>query len=136
MTLAAPLGCAEPQAVRDTEMEDIDDRTMSIRLDRNDVSRLFEENIEKLVASQAFGAWERQAVTGALAAVAIYPIRNETEQDVDAALNALLSKFEDDLVGRSVVVVIRYERPPMLISVARLQHCADSYAHSGRSHAR
>lgn len=125
MSLAAPLGCADPHTVRDTEMEDIDERTMSVRLDRNDVTRLFEENIDKLVGSSAFGAWERQADTGALAAVAIYPIRNETEQDVDAALNALLSKFEDDLVGRSVVDVISYENQPMLIAEAQLQQSAD-----------
>lgn len=125
MIFGALPGCAEPQTVRDTEMRDIDDRTMSVRLDRNDVWRLFEENIEKLVASPTFGAWQRQADTGALAAVAIYPIRNETEQDVDAALNALLSKFEDDLVGRSVVDVISYENQPMLIAEAQLQQTAD-----------
>lgn len=121
MLSLSPLGCAEPQAVSDAEMKEIDTHTMSVRLDRNDVERIYAENIEKLVESPAFGAWESQAAAGASVAVATYPIRNETEQEVDSALQALLSKFEQALVGRDVVDVISHENQPDLIAEAELQ---------------
>src|SRR5690554_42328 len=121
MLLLSPLGCAEPQAVSDAEMTEIDTHTMSVRLDRNDVERIYAENIEKLVESPAFGAWEGQAAAGASVSVATYPIRNETDQEVDSALQALLSKFEQALVGRDVVDVISHENQPDLIAEAELQ---------------
>ncbi|MFW5966706.1 MAG: hypothetical protein ACOCV2_04260, partial [Persicimonas sp.] len=50
--LFVPLSCAQPQYVRDTEKEDIDEAAMSTRFDRKDLDRLYEDNIDKLLSSR------------------------------------------------------------------------------------
>lgn len=105
----------------------MDQRTMSIRLDRRDVNRLFSGNIDKLTHSSIYETWTRQADQGAFAAVTIFPITNETTQDVGPALDALLSKFETGLVGQSVVDVISRENQPTMIAETENQQ-SDSYS--------
>jgi PBP1b-binding outer membrane lipoprotein LpoB len=124
--LLLPLGCAEPQYVRDTEMEDIDEYTMSTRFDRKDIDRLYEDNIDKMLSSRITKTWERQAASGSPPVVAIFPMRNETSEHIGTSLDALLSKFETDLVNRSAADVVSHETQPELIAEIKRQQ-SDAY---------
>lgn len=119
--LMLPLGCAEPQYVRDTEMEDMDEYTMSLRFDRKDIDRLYKENIDKLLSSRITNTWEREAASGNAPVVAIFPMRNETTEHISKSLDALLSKFETDLVNNSAADVVSHENQPELIAEIKRQ---------------
>jgi PBP1b-binding outer membrane lipoprotein LpoB len=125
-TLALPLGCAEPQYVRDTEKEDIDEYTMSLRFDRKDLDRLYEDNIDKLLSSRINKTWDREAAGGNPPVVAIFPMRNETSEHIGPQLDTLLSKFETDLVNRSAADVVSHENQSELIAEIKRQQ-SDAY---------
>ncbi len=124
--LALPLGCAKPQYVRDTEKEDMDEYTMSLRFDRKDLDRLYKDNIDKMMSSRITKTWERQASGGDAPVVAIFPMRNETSEHIGPSLDALLSKFETDLVNRSAADVVSHENQPELIAEIKRQQ-SDAY---------
>jgi len=113
--------CGKPQYVRDTEEPRLDEYTMSLRLDREDLNRLYEENAAKLFASSIVDQWARQAATGTAPVVAIFPMRNETSEHIDSGLDALLSKFETDLVNNSAADVVSHENQPDLIAEVKRQ---------------
>jgi PBP1b-binding outer membrane lipoprotein LpoB len=119
-------GCKSPEYVRDTDRPDIDEAAMSTRLDRKDLDRLYQENVRLLVDSKIAREWDRIAAAGDPAVVAIFPIRNETSEHVSEALDALLSKFETDLVNQSSAEVVSYESQPDLIAEIKTQQ-ADGY---------
>ncbi len=118
---ASAIGCGKPQYVRDTEEPRLDDYTMSLRLDREDLNRLYEENAKKLLASNVVQQWERTAATGTAPVVAIFPMRNETSEHIEQGLDALLSKFETDLVNDSAADVVSHENQPDLIAEVKRQ---------------
>lgn len=120
------VGCGKPQYVRDTEEPRIDDYTMSLRLDREDLNRLYEENSKKLMSAKIMNQWSRQAATGTPPVVAIFPMRNETSEHIEQGLDALLSKFETDLVNNSDADVVSHENQPDLIAEIKAQQ-ADVY---------
>lgn len=124
--LSLPLGCAQPQYVRDTEKEDIDEYTMSLRFDRKDLDRLYEDNIDKLMSSRISDTWERQAASGDAPVVAIFPMRNETSEHIGPQLDTLLSKFETDMVNRSAADVVSHENQSELIAEIKRQQ-SDAY---------
>ena len=124
--LVVPLGCAKPQYVRDTEMTDIDEYTMSLRFDRKDLDRLYKENIDKLLSSRISKQWERDAATGKAPVVAIFPMRNETSEHISNNLDTLLSKFETDLVNQSAADVLSHKDQPDLIAEIKRQQ-SDAY---------
>lgn len=122
--LAAALclsACGKPQYVRDTEEPRIDDYTMSLRLDREDLNRLYEDNAKKLMSSPIVKQWERTAATGTAPVVAIFPMRNETSEHIEQGLDALLSKFETDLVNKTPADVVSHENQPDLIAEVKRQ---------------
>ncbi len=113
--------CGKPQYVRDTEEPRLDDYTMSLRLDREDLNRLYDENAKKLMASKIVNQWDRSAATGTTPVVAIFPMRNETSEHIEQGLDALLSKFETDLVNGSSIDVVSHESQPDLIAEVKRQ---------------
>jgi PBP1b-binding outer membrane lipoprotein LpoB len=113
--------CGKPQYVRDTEEPRIDDYTMSLRFDREDLNRLYEENAKELLRSSVAKEWERQAAMGDPPVVAIFPMRNETSEHIEQGLDALLSKFETDLVNKSAADVVSHENQPDLIAEIKRQ---------------
>lgn len=115
------VGCGKPQYVRDTEEPRIDDYTMSLRFDREDLNRLYDENAKELLRSGIAKQWERQAATGTPPVVAIFPMRNETSEHIEQGLDALLSKFETDLVNKSEADVVSHENQPDLIAEIKRQ---------------
>lgn len=125
-------GCGQPKYVRDTDEPRIDEYTMSLRFDREDLERLYEDNIHELLNSRITREWDR----GESPNVAIFPFRNETSEHIDNQLDTLLTKFETDLVNRTNASVVSHQDQPELIEEVRRQQ-ADAYnpseiAHYGR----
>ena len=118
--LVAPA-CGGPTYVRDTEEPELDSYTMSLRFDRRDLDRLYEDNIKKLLSSGILKTWEKQSAMGNAPVVAIFPMRNETSEHIGPQLDTLLSKFETDLVNKSPVDVVSHENQPQLIAEVRQQ---------------
>lgn len=116
-------GC-KPQYVRGSEKEELDEYAMSLRLDRKDLNKLYDENIDKMMNASIISQWERQAAQGTAPVVAIFPMRNETDQNL--ALDALLSKFETDLVNQTPVDVVSHENQSELIAEIKRQQ-SDAY---------
>lgn len=113
--------CGKPQYVRDTQEPRLDEYTMSLRFDRKDLDRLYQENAKSLFSSSVVHDWNRQATTGTKAVVAVFPMRNETSEHIENGLDALLSKFETDLVNKAAVDVVSYENQPDLIAEIKRQ---------------
>jgi len=113
-----------PSYVRDTEMKEIDEYAMSTGLDRRDLDRLFDDNAKSLLSSGIMSTWKERSHVGKLAAVAIFPIKNETTEHIDRQLDALLSKFETRLVNAGFLNVISHERQRTLVEELRLQQSA------------
>lgn len=122
--LCVPIACAQPQYVRDTEKEDIDEAAMSTRFDRKDLDRLYEDNIDKLLSSRISKDWDRDASSDNPPVVAVFPMRNETSEHLQ--LDALLRKFETDLVNNTGVDMVSHEDQEDMISEVKRQQ-ADSY---------
>ncbi|MFB6263607.1 MAG: hypothetical protein ABEL76_08295 [Bradymonadaceae bacterium] len=109
----------KPQYVRGSEKEDLDKQAMSLKLDRKDLQRLYKKNKDKLLNSSIVQQWNRQAREKKPPVVAIFPMRNETNQSL--AVDALLSKFETDLVNKTQADVISHERQSELIAEVKRQ---------------
>jgi uncharacterized protein (TIGR02722 family) len=116
-------GC-KPQYVRGSEKEDLDEAAMSMKLDRKDLNKMYNETIDKMMNASIVSQWERTATQGDAPVVAIFPMRNETDQDL--ALDALLSKFETDLVNRSPATVVSHENQQEMIAEIKRQQ-SDAY---------
>ncbi len=116
-------GC-KPQYVRGSEKDDIDEAAMSMRLDRKDLEKLYKKTVDRMMSASIVQQWNRQAATGDAPVVAIFPMRNETNQNL--ALDALLSKFETDIVNQTSADVISHERQAELIAEIKRQQ-SDAY---------
>jgi hypothetical protein len=115
-------GCA-PQAMRggpDTENPDLDRPAMSVKLDRDDITYLVADYLERLEASSF---WQ-QAVKGAARppVVAIWPIQNATSQHLDDQMLTLLSSIETSLVNTASVRVVDRSRQEALATEIGIQH--------------
>lgn len=120
-------GCGRPKYVRDTDEPRLDEYAMSLRFDRKDLDRLYDDNIKELLRSNAVKQWERTAAThNAPPVVAVFPMRNETSEHIGPQLDTLLSKFETDLVNRTPASVVSYENQPDLIAEIKRQQ-SDAY---------
>jgi PBP1b-binding outer membrane lipoprotein LpoB len=73
------------------------------------------------MASSIVKQWERTAGSGTPPVVAIFPMRNETSEHIEPSLDALLSKFETDLVNGTAADVVSHENQPDLIAEVKRQ---------------
>ena len=121
LALTALTACGEPQYVRDTEEPRLDEYTMSLRFDRKDLDRLYEENSDVMMKSGIVKQWEREAASGKPPVVAVFPINNETSEHIESQLDALLSRIETDLVNKSPADVVSHENQPELIAEIKRQ---------------
>lgn len=135
LLLLAP-GCGGPSYVRGSENPELDEYAMSTGLDKKDLETLFDENVKSLLNSGAMRRWKDMSREGDEATVAIFPVRNETSEHIDSQLDALLSKFETELVNSGYVSVISRERQKQLVEELKLQQSAafdpDQAAQLGR----
>ena len=121
LTLSALACSSGPTYVTDSEEPSLDTYTMSLRLDRKDLDKLYDENVDALISSAITKQWERDAAGGRPPTVAIFPMRNETSEHIGPQLDALLSKFESDLVNKSPADVVSYENQPTLVAEVKRQ---------------
>jgi uncharacterized protein (TIGR02722 family) len=119
MAVSVPLAaCGGPQPVRGDDVEGLDDEAMSTGLDRRDLQKLMHENMKALQASAVIRRW--QSENGPT--VAVMPLRNETSEHVDSALDALISDIETTLVNAGHVRIVSLERQPQMIEEVRRQY--------------
>lgn len=114
--------CGGPTAVRGSDVAGLDDAAMSTGLDRRDLQQMLKTNLDSLQASAAVRRWESEDRP----TVAILPIRNETSEHVEGALDALISDIETELVNAGHVRVISVADQPDLIEQVRSQQ-TDAY---------
>lgn len=114
VTLVAGSGCAA-RAVRGgegTAYPDLDRPAMSVTLDRDDITYLVSDYLERLEPSPF---WQ-QTIKGAPQppVVAIWPIQNATTQHLDDQMLTLLSSIETALVNTGDVRVVDRSRQESL----------------------
>lgn len=79
--------CGGARPVRGEDVEGFDDEAMSTGLDKRDLAKLLHENMKTLQGSAALKRWEKEEQPR----VAVMPLRNETSEHVDSALESLIS---------------------------------------------
>ena len=116
------LGCGGgPAYVRGSEVPDLDKATMSTKLDKIDLEKLFKENSASFEKSGLVRKWKTSTKDIRLA---IFPIRNETSEHIDSQLDTLLGKFETALINEGTVTVISRENQRMLVEELKQQRSA------------
>ena len=121
LAAAALAGCG-PKAVRGDEVAGLDDQAMSTGLDRRDLQKLLKENLDTLQNAAVVKRWEKEDRP----AVAVLPLRNETSEHIDSALQALNSDIETALVNAGHVRVVSLEQQPALMQEVKQQQ-SDAY---------
>lgn len=125
LVAATASGCASGgEHERGSEDPELDDRAMSLRLDRNDLAEMYNENFVDLIESDIMAQWKAQAETGEPPVVAMFPIRNETSEHIREPLDTFLSKFENQLVKHSPVKVVDRDRQEELMREVKRQQSA------------
>jgi len=127
LALAAMLasqGCV-PRAMRGgegTQNPDLDRQALSVKLDRDDITYLVADYLERLEAS----AFWQQTIKGASQppVVAIWPIQNATSQHLDDQMLMLLSSIETSLVNTGELRVVDRSRQEELAAEIGIQHDA------------
>lgn len=117
ITFSAFTGCGA-NYVRGDEVEGLDDLAMSTGLDKKDLEKLFDKNIDSLMTSAVAAKWKE---SGDPPLVSIFPIANETSEHIRDSLDALLSKMETQLVNSGVVTMIDHGQQDALIAEIRKQ---------------
>jgi penicillin-binding protein activator len=110
------LGCG-PKAVRGEEVAGLDDQAMGTGLDRRDLERLLHDNMAALQASAVVKRWQ----TEDRPTLAVLPLRNETSEHVESALEALASDIETQLVNAGHVRLISREMQSQLMAEVQKQ---------------
>ena len=85
-TTALPA-CGGPQPVRGEEVEGLDDEAFSTGLDRRDLEKMLNENMKVLQSSAIIQRWENEKSP----TIAVLPLKNETSEHVDSALESRYS---------------------------------------------
>lgn len=116
-------GCAGPQAVRGEDTPGLDNAAMSTSLDRKDLEKALKINMEALRTSKLMAQWEAEVDP----TVGVLPLRNETSEHIDSALNALMTEIESQLINFAPVRVISLEDQPSLIEEIRTQQQSGAY---------
>jgi uncharacterized protein (TIGR02722 family) len=117
-SLLLAIACGSPQPIRGEEVEGFDDQAMSTGLDKRDLQRMLHENMQALQSSAVIKRWESENRP----TLAVLPMKNETSEHVDPALDALISDIETKLVNAGHVRVISMEQQPQLVEEIRRQY--------------
>ncbi len=123
--VAASLGCSGPKAVRGgdgTGNRGLDQRAMSVTLDKLDIDYLVAENLKKLETSRF---WTRTVEpAGEPPTLAIWEIENATTQHLSDQMLELLQSIETHLVNTGDVRVVSRGRQQQLAKEIGLQRGA------------
>jgi uncharacterized protein (TIGR02722 family) len=113
------VGCAHhTRAVRGDDEPGLDSAAMSTGLDRRDLQRMLNENMEKMRTSAVVQRWMSENRPP----VSVLPLKNETSEHIDGPLQALISDVETKLIEWGGVRVISLENQQDLLSEIRRQY--------------
>jgi len=132
-TLAVTVGCTvalsgcSKEYRRAADDPEIDYYAMSLRFDRRDINKLYEEVRGELISSAIVEEWNRGAGEGQKPTVALFPMKNNTSEHIRSQLETLLSKFETDLVQQTSANVISRERQKELIAEIKEKQGSGAY---------
>jgi penicillin-binding protein activator len=117
--LSSAAGCAHhTRAVRGDDEPGLDYAAMSTGLDRRDLQRMLNENMERMRASSIVQRWS----TENRPPVSVLPLKNETTEHIDGPLQALISDVETKLIEWGGVRVISLENQQGLLDQIRRQY--------------
>ena len=112
-------GCGSgPRAVRGADEPGLDHAAMSTGLDKRDLQKMMNENMQVMRTSPVVQRWQAEDRPP----VSVLPIRNETSEHVDSALQSLISDVETKLVNWGAVRVISLENQQSLMNEIRKQY--------------
>lgn len=118
-TLAAGSACSSgPRAVRGTDEPGLDYEAMSTGLDRRDLQRMLNENMQVMRNSAVVQRWQQENRPS----VAVLPMENQTSEHIDSALNALISDVETQLINWGAVRVISMQNQQQMMDEIRKQY--------------
>jgi penicillin-binding protein activator len=113
------VGCAHhTRAVRGDDEPGLDSAAMSTGLDRRDLQRMLNENMEKMRTSAVVQRWMSENRPP----VSVLPLKNETSEHIDGPLQALISDVETKLIEWGGVRVISLENQQDLLNEIRRQY--------------
>jgi uncharacterized protein (TIGR02722 family) len=107
-----------PHAVRGDDKPGLDYEAMGTGLDRRDLQKMLNENMETMRRSAVVQRWMAENRPS----VSVLPIRNETSEHIDSALQALISDVETKLIEWGAVKVISLENQPEMLNEIRRQY--------------
>ena len=117
--VVALLGCSSgPRAVRGTDEPGLDYEAMSTGLDKRDLQRMLNENMQVMRNSAVVQRWQQEDRPP----VAVLPLQNETSEHIDSALNALISDIETQLINWGAVRVISMQNQQQMMEEIRKQY--------------
>ena len=117
--LSALAGCSSgPRAVRGTDEPGVDYAAMSTGLDKRDLQRMMNENMQVMRKSAVVQRWMQEDRPP----VAVLPMQNETSEHIDSALNALISDVETELINWGAVRVISLQNQQQMMEEIRRQY--------------
>src|SRR5262245_35508102 len=105
------------KAVRGDDEPGLDYHAMSTGLDKRDLQKMLNENMETMRHSAVVQRWLAEDRPP----VAVMPIRNETSEHIDGPLQALISDIETKLIEWGAVRVISLENQQALLEEIRKQ---------------
>lgn len=114
---AGLVGCGHPTPVRGEEVKGLDEEAMSTGLDRRDLQKMLHDNMQALQTSAVIQRWQAENRP----TLAVLPIRNDTSEHIESALDTLISDVETILINGGHVSVISHENQGNLIEEVRRQ---------------
>jgi uncharacterized protein (TIGR02722 family) len=128
--LAPFAACSSgPRAVRGTDEPGLDYAAMSTGLDKRDLQRMMNENMQAMRKSAVVQRWMQEDRPP----VAVLPLQNETSEHIDSALNALISDIETELINWGAVRVISLQNQQQMMEEIRRQY-ADGFDQTKIAH--
>jgi uncharacterized protein (TIGR02722 family) len=117
-TLVLASCSSGPRAVRGTDEPGLDYEAMSTGLDKRDLQRMMNENMQVMRTSAVVQRWMQEDRPP----VAVLPLQNETSEHIDSALNALISDIETQLINWGAVRVISLQNQQNMMEEIRRQY--------------
>jgi uncharacterized protein (TIGR02722 family) len=107
-----------PKAVRGTDEPGLDYAAMSTGLDKRDLQRMLNENMQAMRVSAVVQRWMQEDRPP----VAVLPLQNDTSEHIDSALNALIADIETQLINWGAVRVISLQNQQQMMEEIRRQY--------------
>ncbi|HVU01357.1 MAG TPA: penicillin-binding protein activator LpoB [Polyangiaceae bacterium] len=114
----AAAGCGKPTPVRGEEVAGLDEEAMGTGLDRRDLQKMLHDNMDALQGSAVVQRWQGENRP----TLAVLPIRNDTSEHIDSALDSLISDVETVLINGGHVRVISHENQGALVEEVKRQN--------------